>query len=317
MPAKERRPRRFQRHHRLHYLAMPGIRVWSLPASPSGGLRAAGSKLQGPAKPDSRLACGAGFSGGRGLGALEREGRGFARLAYGAGPPEAGGRGLGPGRGRGGGGSGCGEKGGVGRGGGGRPLGGSESPDRCPRGRSGLLAAVSRAAPRLGCGEWLARPERPSPGEFGAAVARGRGRRPVRGDLRAGPEEAAEGRTRGGGSLGLGGGRGGPLSGARAGQLGLGFLEGAASAGRGERPGAPPPAPLFTGRLCTLPGAAGLGGALRRFPGAPHPRPVAARGAPGCDTSAAPAPAPYCSPPTLGGRGPRAVGLPSSQPGRG
>lgn len=139
------------------------------------------------------------------------------------------------------------------------------------------------------------------------------------GGLRADPGVAAEGRTRGGGSLGLGGGRGGPRSRARAGRLGLGlgFLEGAASAGRGERPRAPPPAPLFTGRLCTLPGAAGLGrGALRRLPGAPHPRPDAARGVPGCDTSAAPARPAWLRivlPPTLGRCGPRAVGLPSAQ----
>lgn len=62
MPAKGRRPRRFQRHHRLHYPASFASAYGpSLHARPVGR-RASGSKLQGPAKPDSRPACGAGFS---------------------------------------------------------------------------------------------------------------------------------------------------------------------------------------------------------------------------------------------------------------
>lgn len=51
VPAKGRRPRRLQRHHPLlDYPALPGTRVRSLPAFPSGGLLAAGSELQASAE---------------------------------------------------------------------------------------------------------------------------------------------------------------------------------------------------------------------------------------------------------------------------
>lgn len=195
--------------------------------------------------------------------------------------------------------------------GGGRPRGGNESPDRCPRRPPGSLAAVSRAARRLGSGEWLGVP-RALPGRVGAA-ARGRGR------PRAGP-----------GRRGGGPGRQRPV-----------FLEVASSAGRGDLPACAPrseraagavvygPRLHFTPRAGGGRGSAGGRGApgrplLRprlpgsRVPALPlEPRPARAvthqhraRGRPPLRIALPPAPTALRS-----RRGPRAACLGSARPG--
>lgn len=327
--------------------ALPRARA-TPPCIPSCGLLATRRKPQGSAY-QGFLAGGAGPLVRAGF-RRYRAGRAGSREAGLRGGTSRGGRGLGAGRGRrprlrregegtrGEGRGGEGGKGKEGEGRGGRPRRGSESPDSCPRGPPGSLAAVSRAASRLGSGEWLACPGRPSPaGSARRRLARGLGRRPVRGGPRAGPGEAV--RETGAAAFWAGGIKRGPRGAAAAPLPGSGLVR-----RKGRRVGAPwpraRPAPLFTGPRCTLSRAGLRAAGMYWGPGArsppprlghpgpspapPPPPPIPSRRAArrGCDTSAPPArPArlsivPPPPPTTLGSRRVRrAICLPSAQPG--
>lgn len=127
----------------------PGFQSPGFPREPAGGLDPL--ELRGGASSGGGVSAPLRGRGGAPRGGLTGRGLEGAERALERGVTKRGGRGLGagrrPGPRR--------RSGGAGsRGaGGGRPRGGSESPDRCPRRPPGLLAAVSRAARRLGSGE--------------------------------------------------------------------------------------------------------------------------------------------------------------------